>query len=732
MDDEQHQHLESLLHNNQQRLQKLEQTAAIYGINAAPEVLTEIDTLRQTVTTLKDQLGTSLKLDAIPPAVADFIGRDADMSWMIQTITQAVEQGTAAIIGIRGLGGLGKTQLALAASERLRPLFPDAQLLIRLRGAGNQPLSPAQALQVIIRATDPTAPLLEDVNALQAHYSSLLSGKHILILADDARDVGQVKPLQSPPGCALIVTSRNRFTMPGLLPLDLGTLPEGEATQLLLTICPRIGEHAGRLAELCGYLPLALRVSASLLANDDTRNIERYLARLADEHERLIQLRDPDDPELDVEASLQLSYDALDPASQNVLRRLSVFRVSFDLKAAASIVEMEEAQTEDVLGLLRRHNLLVWDSVLERYILHDLVRTFATARQDIAERDAARQRHTDYYLRMAEEAETELSGAQPTAALDRLENNQNNLRTALERSLNSGSIESAMRLSGALWMFWEVRGYLGEGRRWLEQTLAAAADSTLAPVVRAKALCGAGVLAQRQGDYARANELLEQGLALYRELDDKQGIARALTNLGWLVLDQSDFTRANMLLQEGLTLYRELGDKRGIAGALTNLGWVAPLQQQNYQPAAQFFEESLTLYRDVGDPSGIAGVLVNLAWVALAQGDVAGAASRCRESLQLHQEIGDREGIVECLMAMADVAQAQNQPEQAVRLWAAAQTEYTAIGAARSIVDDTDYKRNIDAVRSQLDEGVFAAAWADGQAMPLERVIAEILGIEGS
>lgn len=129
------------------------------------------------------------------------------------------------------------------------------------------------------------------------------------------------------------------------------------------------------------------------------------------------------------------------------------------------------------------------------------------------------------------------------------------------------------------------------------------------------------------------------------------------------------------------------------------------------------------------DRSGIAGVLVNLAWVALAQGDVVHAASRCRESLQLHQEIGDREGIVECLMAMADVARA-SQFEQAVRRWAAAQTEHHAIGAARSVVDDTDYKRNIDAVRNQLDAHVFAAAWAEGQALPLEQLVAEVLRAE--
>lgn len=726
MDEEERRHFEVLLRNHRQRLRALELKAATFGTNTAPELLTEIDDLSKTVMTLERQLGALAKLDAVPPAVPDFVGRAEELRWIEETIGQAVAREAPAVIGIRGLGGLGKTQLALLASDRLGALFPDGQFLLRMRGTGQQPLSPAQALQVIIHAHYPDV-VSEDVAELQSRYQSVLAGKRVLILADDARDVTQVKPLQPPPGCALLITSRSRFTIPGFQPLDLELLPEDEAAQLVLAICPRIGEHARRLAELCGHLPIALRVSAALLANDDTRNVERYLARLEDERERLTQLRDPDDPDLDVEASLQLSYDALPPDAQRVLCDLSVFRVTFDLPGAAAVAQLDEAQAEEVLGLLRRQNLIAWDPVLERYAMQELVRVFAAARQAEEDRAAARRRHTEYYLRMAERAEAELSGTEPKAWLDQLQRNINNLRTALERSLGGEDLELGIRLSGALWLFWEMRGYLSEGRRWLEQALAA--EGTTPPAVRAKAASGAGVLALRQGDYAAATALLEEGLALYRSAGDTGGAAGALSHLGWVMLDQSDYARAQLLFEESLGLYRKLEDQRGIASALTSLGWIAPLQQQNYQLAAQFFEESMAIYREVGDQNGIAGSLVNLAWVALADGDMSQATAHCSASLQLYRDIEDREGITECLLAMADVAGAWGQTERAVRLWAAAEALYSAIGAVLSLADDTDYKRNMALVRERLDEGAFAAAWHAGQRMALEEVIAEALQV---
>src|SRR5207244_1818522 len=144
----------------------------------------------------------------------------------------------------------------------------------------------------------------EDLDQLQAHYRSLLTGRRALILADDAKDSVQVRPLLPPLGCALLVTSRNHFELPGMETFDLRTLPKDEAEKLLLKICSRISATAPELARLCGYLPLALRVSASLLKSRPSRRVAEYLKQLSDERTKLEHLRDPRDPELDVAASL--------------------------------------------------------------------------------------------------------------------------------------------------------------------------------------------------------------------------------------------------------------------------------------------------------------------------------------------------------------------------------------------------------------------------------------------
>jgi hypothetical protein len=199
-------------------------------------------------------------------------------------------------------------------------------------------MTPELALQTVIRSYDRAARLPDDLAQLQAIYRSYLEGKRMLILADDARDAAQVRPLLPPPGCALLITTRQRFVLPGMAALDLEALPQDQAGALLLQVCPRVAKHAPALANLCGYLPLALRISASVLANDDTLSVPRYLERL--ERERLALLRDPDDPTADVEASLCLSYNALDATAQSALCQLSMFVASFDLAAAEAVTAL--------------------------------------------------------------------------------------------------------------------------------------------------------------------------------------------------------------------------------------------------------------------------------------------------------------------------------------------------------------------------------------------------------
>lgn len=324
--------------------------------------------------------------------VGNFVGRDEELDHLVHAVTESIDGGRSAVLTIRGMGGIGKTELAYALAARISDRFPDAQIFLSLRGSTTAPLSAIRALHSILRAFDPASDLPDDVDAAQVNYRSLVNGRRTLVLADDANDAAQVRPLLPPAGSALIITSRSRFHVPGTMVLDLQTLPKVSAERLLTSVCPRIGPFAESLAGLCGYLPLALQVTAHLLQDDDLRNVVVHTEALRDERLRL--LRDPmasvDDPQASVEASLRLSYDALSPLAQAALRQLSIFESDFGAEAAHHVISTDgggghsesddRAAAKAALSELRRRSLLEHAETVDRYWLHDLVREFASDR----------------------------------------------------------------------------------------------------------------------------------------------------------------------------------------------------------------------------------------------------------------------------------------------------------------------------------------------------------------
>lgn len=373
--------------------------------------------------------------------------------------------------------------------------------------------------------------------------------------------------------------------------------------------------------------------------------------------------------------------------------------------------------------------------------------------------------------------------------------------------------EVGLRLAGALWNFWIVRGHLSEGRQWLDEMLALAphdgdADNTWLRW-RARALNGAGLLAWRQGDVTRMTALSEQSLALYRRLDDQVGIAAVLGNLGCMADEQGDYARAAALLEEnlaarralgapvpiaialgnlavtlynqgereraralfdeGLALHRQLGDTRGVAMTLGNLGEMAR-DEGDLVRAAALIEASLALHRDLGDRRGIATALHELAEIALAlgdapraaalgqesldsfralgdrrgaaealralgemareQGDATRATALCRESLTLFHAVADRAGVLECLATLALLAAEGGEQRRAALLGGAAAALRDVIGTALPPRVEAAHAHLVSVAPAGMDEPSFHAAWARGQALPLESVIAVALGGE--
>src|SRR5581483_9367841 len=391
------------------------------------------------------------------------------------------------------------------------------------------------------------------------------------------------------------------------------------------------------------------------------------------------------------------------------------------------------------------------------------------------EAELLQRRHATFFLELAEQAEPALAGPEQPAWLARLELEHDNLRGALRWTLESRDPEAGelgLRLATALWRFWEICGHASEGRRWLEQALARAPAARHQESVRlrAKALTAAGNLARDQDDYERAAALHEESLALWRELDDQQGIAMSLNNLGVIARDRGDPDELERRCRESLALYHALGDTWGVAISLMNLGFAARYRGELAQ-AAECFEQSLALFRRLGDQRHTAALLNCLGRVALDRGDTEAAGILFERSLALHQEVGDAWGVAISLSNLAELALqrgghetaarlleeslvllrklgvrrttaatlevaaalwlARGQPFRAARLLGAAEALREAIGVKLPPVDRPAHDRLVATVRASLGEAAFRAAWEDGRIMALDDAIACALAAAG-
>ncbi|HKP54079.1 MAG TPA: tetratricopeptide repeat protein [Chloroflexia bacterium] len=638
---------------------------------------------------------TVRSLHQLRAPVSDFVGRQDESNQLVQALSKATTSNSAAISGARGMGGIGKSELAYAVAQRLANAFPDAQLLLELRGASANPLTSEQALQTIIRAFEPLAQLPADLNGLRSIYLSLLSRKRVLVLADDARDAKQVEALLPPPGCAMLLTSRQRFNLPGMKTVDLEILSQSEAERLLQEIYPAIGGAGGaaaRMAELCGYLPLALRLSAGLCANS-AMSVEYHLKEL--EKARLTHLIDPDDPNSSVEASLQLSYIALDPPVQQVLCQLSVFPASFDMEAANAVVEMPGAEDrgktattqplEELLALLYRRSLLDWDRQTERYSLHDLVRVFAMAR--LKGEDTVRMRHAQHYVQVAGvAANLYLTGGDNLLLGLKLFDQE---RTNIDISWNwareqvgnmsqevdilllyyaeatafignlrydkrkdripqfEAAVEAARRLNrkmdegyslGRLGLAYIDLGEIAKAIQYHEQHLEIAREIS-DRVGEGVALGNLGVSYKNLGDMSKAIQYHEQRLEIAREKDDRRGEANALGNLGTAYAILGETRKAIQFNKQVLEIAREIGDRWVEGNALSGLG-IAYENLGEVPEAIQYYEQHLAITREMGDRRGEALASWNLGLLLAKEGDLARAIELMQVNVDYKREIG--------------------------------------------------------------------------------------------
>jgi tetratricopeptide (TPR) repeat protein len=514
------------------------------------------------------------------------------------------------------------------------------------------------------------------MNGLGGLYRTVLSGKGTLILLDNAADREQVEQLAPPSGCAVIITSRNKFALPGLKEKDLYVLPLEDSKKLLLEIARRIGSHAEELARLCGCLPIALRNAAYTLVERKDLRVWEYLNRLKDAKKRLKL----------VEASFSLSYELLSPELQRLWCMLSVFPADFDRAGAAAVWEIDFDSAAEALSSLFKLSLVEYHEAAGRYHLHDLARDFAASRVEPGAKSEAQQRHAEHY-RIVLFASNELykkGGEGILASLQLFDLEEINIKAGwiwaemnLEGSSSAADLCRIYPDAGVYVL--DLRLHPMEMIRWLETALAAARQlkdrnmegvhlgnlgrtyALLSETHKAvdyyeRALAIAREIGDKKnegawlgclgsayhalGETRKAIDYYDQAIAIARRIQDKRNEGINLGNLGQAYSDLGEMRKTIDYYERALAIAREIGDKKNEGSWLGSLG-VAYFDLGDARKAIEYYEQALAIAREIEDKRGEGTRLGNLGLAYAALGDIRKAIEYYEQALAITREIED-------------------------------------------------------------------------------------------
>jgi non-specific serine/threonine protein kinase len=676
--------------------------------------------------------GDSPPARRLPIPLTSFVGREQELAEVGRLL------GRHRLVTLIGVGGAGKTRLALqAATEQTE----QAEASTFRSGACWVELAPLDDPALVPEAVATALGLPElGRRATVDRLIEALEPQQLLLVLDNCEHLVSACTqlaaalLRACPQLKILATSREAlgvegeiaWPVPALAVPDLGEPAAArsddpaaglayDAVRLFVERATAAqpafrltAENARAVVQVCRRLdgiPLAIELAA---ARTRVLTVPQIVERL-DEALRLLTRGSPTAPSRHqtLKAAMDWSYDLLSAPERQLFRGLSVFAGGFALESAEAVCAAQDAgaagaaarqegsepplDASDVLDLLSElvDKSLVAVTALEpvgqaRYRLLEPIRQYARDRL-IASGEAGRlaARHLEHFLRLAEQAEPEIQGPQQAAWLDRLELEHDNLRAAFDWAVRHDA-EAGLRLAGALFWFWTMRGHQSEGRQRLSAALAATETHPVTRA-RARALRAAGNLAYFQSDYAAAQAYTELCLAWAQQAGDKQMTGLALRDLGALALAQGDDApKSRALIEQGLTLLTEAGDRPGIAAAQYALGHTY-LGRNEFEQARRLYEASLAIRREIGDSRGIGLCLNNLGLVAGEEGDLAGARALFEECLALWRASGDKFGIAVALANLGVVAAQRRDYAEADSLQQQSLRRYREMGYALGI-----------------------------------------------
>jgi tetratricopeptide (TPR) repeat protein/DNA-binding XRE family transcriptional regulator len=639
----------------------------------------------------------------LPAAIVSFTGRTPELKALDTLLAEAAEAKTVGISVVVGTAGIGKTTLAVIWAHQVKTQFGDGQLYVNLRGfdPAGQPMTPDSAMRGFLEALGVLGKQIPVSLDAQANlYRSLLAGRQVLVILDNASDVGQVRPLlPGSAGCFVVITSRDRLdgliTAEGARPLALDLPTDTEAQAML---AQRIGaarmeaepEAVTEIITSCARLPLALSIVAARAATHPRFRLQALAGELLDTRRGVLDAFEGEDPAICMRAVLSWSYNLLSPRARQLFRLLGLHPgPDISLPAATSLAALPDAQAWSALGELARAHL-VTEHVPDRFAFHDLLRAYA-AEQAIhhdteADRQAAAYRMADHYLHTGHAAARSLYPRWEPVSLPPLQPgvapedcNEYSKASAwfeAERPVLLAVIQCApiTGLADYSWQLsWTLMDYLDRRGHWndlaaIQETSLTATQNHADQRGEAHAREGLGISYRWLGRYREAHIHLRRALELFRALGDQIGQADARSGLIWLHQYQGHCKTALRQARKALALYHTGGDRAGKANALSDIAWSYALLYDD-RMALKPGSQALTFFRERGDRRGEAHILDSLGYAHYHLGHYREASCRYLLAFALFRELGDSYHQAAALDHLGDTRYADGDPCAAREAW---------------------------------------------------------------
>ena len=719
----------------------------------------------------------------LPTPLTSFIGRERELEEVIQTLEKN------RIVTLTGSGGVGKTRLAIQAANSISANFKDSVWWAELAPLVDEALIPQAVAQALGVREFPTQPLPESLKNFLREKQLLLILDNCEHLIDACAQLAHDLLIQ----CAnlrILATSREALDIIGefeyqVQPLPLPAPGRLSLVDLLLdyesirlfneranaksgfTLTKQNADAVFRICQRLDGIPLAIELAA---AQTRALTVEQIAERLNDRFNLLTQgNRTALSRHQTLRASIDWSYDLLSKEEQALFRRLGVFVGGWALGGAKAVCSGDMVDENRIFNLLSslvdKSLVIIQEQGGEvRYQMLETIREYAYERLSHSGKlKMVCLQHLRFFTEMVNEAEPNFKSREQAIWYHRLDNELGNLRVALTRCEGIENAELRLHFAAGLWRYWKNRGQIREGlghlRYVLESTPSGSPRQTAA---YARALTAAGSLAYYAADFHFSTQSRKEALTIFRNLDDKVGVADCLNGLGNTAISQGKYDSTQIFYEESLTIRKELGNQWGVARLLGNLGLLAYFQL-DYAKAYSLDLESLGMFRELGDDESVANILINLGDVTRRQGDLPTAYSFYKQSEAISKKLKDQWGLAYAMLGLADIARergdfstassiyreclpmfqngadyvglpyalesvatlmiAINLPQKSARIFGVANAFRKNTNSPLPFPDSAAYQKNLTILQERLGQSEFELAWKEGHTMTMEEAI---------